>query len=86
MKHNINPMKVEMAVKDTLRSLGNGGLAHGEVLLALSESLGRMIVEVCKTPVQMTEMAKIANNHLLTTIHVGAQAKGFRGVEREVQQ
>lgn len=79
MKHNVNPAKVESGVQDILRSLGNGGMGTGEVLLVLSEALGRMIVHTCSTPVQMQEMASVASNHLLTTIHVGAQAKGFRG-------
>lgn len=79
MKHSVNPMKVEQGVKDTLRSLGNGGMGMGETLLVLSESLGRMIVHSCDTPIQMQEMVKVAHKHLLDTIHVGAQAKGFRG-------
>lgn len=81
MRHDVNPMMVERAVQDTLRSLGNGGLNHAEVLLTLAQSLGRLIVEVCKTPIQMTEMAEAADKHLRQTIHIGAQAKGFRGTE-----
>ncbi len=81
MRHNVNPMKVEMAVKDILRMVGNGSMEHGEVLLALSESLGRMIVNVCKTPIQMVEMANVVDAHLRRTIHIGAQAKGFRGAQ-----
>jgi len=81
MKHNVNPMKVEAAVQDTLRSLGNGGLGTGEVLLVLSECLGRMIVHSCETPVQMMSMANVAVDHLRKTISVGAQSKGFRAPE-----
>lgn len=78
MIHDVNPVKVEYAVKEVLRELGDGGLSHGEVLLALAEATGRMIVNVCKNPVQMAEMAKIVGQHLARTIQVGAQVKGFR--------
>ena len=81
VKHDVNIVKVELVVKDILRMVGNGGLDYGEVLLALSEALGRVIVDVCKTPIQMTEMADVANAHLRRTIIAGAQAKGFRGVD-----
>lgn len=83
MKHNVNPAKVEAGVQDILRSLGNGGMGTGEVLLVLSEALGRMIVHTCATPIQMHEMAAISAKHLYTTIDVGAQAKGFRGAGGE---
>lgn len=85
MKHTVNPAMVERATKDILRTVGNGSMVHGEAVLALSEALGRMIVEVCKTPIQMIEMANIADAHLRRTIHVGAQAKGFRGTQEEKQ-
>ncbi len=79
MLHDVNQRKVEAACQDTLRQLGNGGLNHGEVLLALSESIGRMIVHSCKTPIQMQEMANIVGQHIARTLDAGAQAKGFRG-------
>lgn len=85
MKHNVNPMKVEAGVQDILRQLGNGGMGTGEVLLVLSEALGRMIVHACDTPVQMVEMANIAGGHLRKTINVGAQAKGFRNPDMEIK-
>ena len=75
MLHDVNNMRVEQAVAVLMRDLN--GLPYSEALLAAAEATGRLIVEVCDTPVQMMEMVQVVNDHIGRTINVGVQAKGF---------
>ena len=77
MQHDINPVRVQYAVSEVLREIN--GLSYGEALLVSAEVLGRLIVETCKTPVQMVDMARVAQDHINATITAGARAKGFGG-------
>lgn len=74
MIHDINPAKVDFAVRELLREVN--GLPYGEALLAMSQALGRLIVEVCDNHIQMRDMVKVCEGHLIDTITIGAKAKG----------
>ena len=75
MQHNIDAGRVDRACSALLREVN--GLAYGEALLAVSQALGRLIVGVASTPIQMHEMVDVAHTHLITTVNAGASAKGF---------
>ncbi len=79
MEHNINPRRIDWAVGQVMREVGNGSLNAGEVLVVLSETLARVIVHLSDNPVQMVEAAKVAQAHMARTIEIGAKAKGFAG-------
>jgi hypothetical protein len=56
--------------------LGDKGFNHGEIILGLSELIGRVIVEASDTSVQAGELMKVAIAHMEKTIRVGAEATG----------
>lgn len=51
---------------------------HGEVIVALSEYIGRVIVSAASNRIQADEMQKVVIDHLARTIKVGAEAQDKR--------
>jgi len=76
MTYAIDPRKVAGVVKEAGQAIADKGFNHGEVIVGLSELLGRMVVDVGSHRVQMEEMEKVVHDHLRTTIRVGAAATG----------
>lgn len=74
MGYQIEPRKVAGVVVETNRALNGQGFNTGEVLLGLSELLGRLIVESAQNQIQTKEMVKVIEDHLSRTISVGMQA------------
>lgn len=74
MSYQIEPRKVAGVVREASAALENKGFNQGEVLVGLSELLGRVIVEAGSTSIQMDEMRKVVNDHLDRTIRIGAHA------------
>ncbi len=74
MSYQIEPRKVAGVVVEANKALNGQGFNTGEVLLGLSELLGRIIVEAAENHMQMREMVKVVETHLDKTITVGAQA------------
>lgn len=81
MSYEINPNKVQGVVKEVDLLLGNGLFNTGEIIVGLSELLGRVIVKTCDTPVSMGQAAEIVSKHLTNTLYHGAIAKGFGRTE-----
>lgn len=74
MGYQIESHKVAGVVVEANRALNGKGFNTGEVLLGLSELLGRMIVESAQNQIQTKEMVKVIEDHLARTINVGMQA------------
>lgn len=74
MSYQIEPRKVAGVVREAGAALDNKGFNHGEVLVGLSELLGRVIVDAGSTSIQMDEMRKVVSDHLDRTIRIGAHA------------
>lgn len=75
---NVNPGNVKWVVAKVSNALQQGEqFTFGEVLLGLTEVLGRMIVEVAETPVAGLQSVEVMNNHLKNTIGAGFTAKGY---------
>ena len=49
----------------------------GDVLLAASELLGRVIVDTCETPVSAIQMAEVMESHIKRTLQAGYTARGY---------
>lgn len=81
MSYEINPNKVAGVVKECDLLLGNGIFNTGEIIVGLTELLGRVIVKSCDTPVSMGQAAEVVSKHLTTTLYHGAIAKGFGRTE-----
>lgn len=82
MAYEIEERKVAGVVKEASLALSGKDFNHGEVLVGLAEMLGRLIVEVADTHIQMTEMVKVVEDHINRTITIGAHATGKSGIAR----
>lgn len=74
---NVNEGNVQWVVRNVTQSLGDGRFSLGEILLGLTESLGRVVVSSCPTPVQGMQMVDVIQDHLRTTLKAGYSSKGF---------
>jgi hypothetical protein len=81
MSYEIQPNKVAGVVKECEMVLGNGIFNTGEIIMGLTEMLGRVIVKACETPQSMGQAANIVSDHLSKTLYHGAIAKGFGRTE-----
>ena len=77
MSYEISPNRVKGVVTECENVIGMGHFNTGEVIVGLSEMLGRVIVKSCDTPISMAQAQKIVEQHLAATLHHGAIAKGF---------
>lgn len=75
--HNIDPRRVAGVVHEINLALSTKGFNSAEVMIGLSEMLGRSIVEHGGTPVQGAELAKVCTDHLERTLQAGYGAKGW---------
>ena len=74
MTYQIEPRKVAGVVREASAALEGKDFNHGEVLVGLSELLGRVIVDVGTHHIQMDDMKKVVVDHLERTIRIGAHA------------
>lgn len=83
MSYRIEPRKVAGVVAECNNTIIKLQANHGEVLLGLSELLGRIIVDVSNSPIQYDEVWKIVEARLMDTVTIGAAAKGVKVIVRE---
>ena len=74
---NVNRDAVDTLIRRYVEATGNGQFSISEVILANSEFLGRMIVNLTETPISGMHMAQATNDHLMRTLEAGFSAKGF---------
>lgn len=77
MSYEISPNRVKGVVQECQQVIGVGHFNTGEVIVGLTELLGRVIVKSCETPVSMGQAKDVVMQHLNNTLHHGALAKGF---------
>jgi len=76
--YNIDQRKVTGVVIEANAALTNKNFNHGEVVLGLSELIGRVIVEAVDNPIQAKELMQVCAAHIDRTIKVGAEAREKR--------
>lgn len=76
MSYAIDPRKVAGVVKEANAAIESKGFNQGEVLVGLTELLGRVIVETGQHHIQMDEMKQVVHDHLDRTVRIGAHATG----------
>jgi len=76
MSYQIDASKVAGVVIEANFALNDKGFNHGEVILGLSELIGRVIVESCDTSIQAGDMMKVCMAHIEKTITIGSHATG----------
>lgn len=74
MSYPIDPRKVAGVVVECNAALQGKPFNHGEVMVGISELLGRVIVEAGAHHIQHDELKKVAVDHLERTIRIGAYA------------
>lgn len=77
MSYEISPNRVKGVMTECDKLIGTGIFNTGEIILGLTELLGRVIVKSCNTPISMGQAKDIVMQHLNSTLHQGALAKGF---------
>lgn len=82
MAYQIEPRRVAGVVIEANEALNGKGFNHGEVILGLSELLGRIIVEASDNTLQTQELVKVVETHLAKTIQIGSQATEKSLIER----
>ena len=74
MSYQIDQRKVAGVVIEANSALNGKGFNHGEVIIGLSELIGRIIVEAADNGIQAKELAQVAANHIGLTVKIGAEA------------
>jgi len=70
----IESRKVAGVVIEAGRILADKGFNRAEVLIGLSELIGRMIVDAAENTIQADELYTACNTHIQKTIQIGIQA------------
>jgi hypothetical protein len=70
----LDPNKIAGVVKSVATIVSDKGFNRGEILLGLSEMIGRIIVDVADNSIQADELYTLCQQHMSRTIHIGSQA------------
>lgn len=74
MNVQIETRKVAGVVIEASRILADKGFNRGEMILGLSELIGRVIVDTSQDTIQAEELLKIVGDHISKTIDIGIKA------------
>lgn len=74
MNVQIEQRKVAGVAIEASRILADKGFNRGEIILGLSELIGRVIVDSVQDTIQAEELMKIVGGHISKTIDIGIQA------------
>lgn len=74
MNVQIEQRKVAGVAIEASRILADKGFNRGEIILGLSELIGRTIVDSVQDTLQAEELMKIVGGHISKTIDIGIQA------------
>ena len=75
---DINARKVAGVIVECNRAINGQGFNHGEVLIGLSELIGRVIVEAgTGRPSSVEQMKEIVKSHIDETVRIGFETKGI---------
>ena len=77
MDHNISRAQMDEILRRYVQATSNGVSTTADVMLATAEFLGRIIVDMCDTPVAGMQAAQVASDHLINTVRAGMTAKGY---------
>lgn len=70
----IEPRKVAGVVVEASRILADKGFNRGEMILGLSELIGRVIIDTASTDIQAKELVGISAGHIDRTVQIGVEA------------
>lgn len=70
----LDQRKIAGVVVEVSRIVADKGFNRGEILIGLSEMVGRIIVDVAENSIQADELYTLCQQHMSRTIHIGSQA------------
>ena len=76
-EHNVNRQAIDQIVRQMAAMTGQGQYNLSDVLLGVTEYLGRIIVDAADTPVAGVQMAQVMEEHLRQTLAAGYAGKGY---------
>lgn len=82
MAYQIEQHKVTGVALEANRALQGKSFNHGEVVLGLSELIGRIIVDAVDNHMQAKELFQVAADHIQKTIQIGSHAQNKSIIER----
>ena len=74
--YNVHAESIDRIVTQTLKDV-SGNFGSMEIVLAMAEVMGRVIVDVSANPVQGREAVDAAMGHLGKVLDLGFKAKGY---------
>ncbi len=77
MAYEVTPGNVTWVCENVLKSIHDGQFNHGEVILGVTEALGRIVISAAHTPVQGATALQACIDHLRTVLAAGYQAAGY---------
>ncbi len=77
MAYEVTPGNVTWVCENVLKSINDGQFNHGEVILGITEALGRVVIASAATPVQGATALQACVDHLRTTLSAGYSARGY---------
>ena len=77
IEHNVNRQAIDQIVRQMAAMTGQGQYNLSDVLLGVTEYLGRIIVDAADTPVSGVQMAQVMEEHLRQTLAAGYARKGY---------
>lgn len=78
----IESRKVAGVVIEAGRILADKGFNRAEILIGLSELIGRVIVDTAETNIQAEELLEVCSQHLRKTIDIGIKATNTSVIAR----
>ena len=76
IEHNVNRQAIDQIVRQMAAMTGQGQYNLSDVLLGVTEYLGRIIVDAADTPVSGVQMAQVMEQHLRQTLAAGYASQG----------
>lgn len=83
MSYQIDPRKVAGVIVEANGALQGKGFNHGEVIIGLTELVGRTIVDAGQHHIHHDELKKVVTDHLDRTVRIGAFATGKSNIAQE---
>lgn len=74
---NTNRQAVDQIIHGMAQVCAQGQYQLADVVIAVSEFMGRMVVASCDTPISGVQMAQIMEEHVKRTLYAGFTAKGY---------
>lgn len=77
MAYEVVPGNITWVCENVLKAIRDGQFNHGEVIIGVTEALGRIVIASAPTPVQGASALQACIDHLRTVLSAGYSARGY---------